>query len=134
MSKVSIIGAGYVGSTVAHWAMIAGGCQLVLLDVVDGLAKGKVLVNTTTVRLERGESSQLVGKLPKTTVHQGVRGAREAGKREKSLTPYRQGGVDLRGWVVKREERPPPPPQDAHREYGQFPTPSGISGQKYRIH
>lgn len=43
MSKVSIIGAGYVGSTVAHWAMIAGGCQIVLLDVVDGLARGKVL-------------------------------------------------------------------------------------------
>ncbi len=43
MSKVSIIGAGYVGSTVAHWAMISGGCQIVLLDVVDGLAKGKVL-------------------------------------------------------------------------------------------
>lgn len=43
MGKVSIIGAGYVGSTVAHWAMISGGCQIVLLDVVDGLAKGKVL-------------------------------------------------------------------------------------------
>ena len=43
MSKVSIIGAGFVGSTVAHWAMIAGGCQIVLVDVVDGLAKGKVL-------------------------------------------------------------------------------------------
>ncbi len=43
MSKVSIIGAGYVGSTVAHWAMISGNCQIVLLDVVDGLAKGKVL-------------------------------------------------------------------------------------------
>lgn len=43
MSKVSIIGAGFVGSTVAHWAMIAGGCEIVLLDVVDGLAKGKVL-------------------------------------------------------------------------------------------
>jgi malate dehydrogenase len=43
MSKVSIIGAGFVGSTVAHWAIIAGGCQIVLVDVVDGLAKGKVL-------------------------------------------------------------------------------------------
>ncbi len=43
MAKVSIIGAGYVGSTIAHWAMIAGGCQVVLLDVVDGLAQGKVL-------------------------------------------------------------------------------------------
>lgn len=43
MGKVSIIGAGYVGSTIAHWAMIAGGCQVVLLDVVEGLAQGKVL-------------------------------------------------------------------------------------------
>lgn len=43
MGKVSIIGAGYVGSTIAHWAMISGGCQVVLLDVVDGLAQGKVL-------------------------------------------------------------------------------------------
>ncbi len=43
MSKVSIIGAGFVGSTIAHWAMISGGCQVVLIDVVDGLAQGKVL-------------------------------------------------------------------------------------------
>ncbi len=43
MSKVSIIGAGFVGSTIAHWAMISGGCQVVLVDVVDGLAQGKVL-------------------------------------------------------------------------------------------
>ncbi|MCX7671652.1 MAG: malate dehydrogenase [Anaerolineae bacterium] len=43
MSKVSIIGAGYVGSTIAHWAMIAGGCQVVLVDIVEGLARGKVL-------------------------------------------------------------------------------------------
>lgn len=43
MGKVSIIGAGYVGSTIAHWAMIAGGCRVVLLDVVEGLAQGKVL-------------------------------------------------------------------------------------------
>jgi len=43
MSKVSIIGAGFVGSTIAHWALISGGCQVVLMDVVEGLAKGKVL-------------------------------------------------------------------------------------------
>ena len=43
MSKVSIVGAGFVGSTIAHWAMVSGGCQVVLMDVVDGLAKGKVL-------------------------------------------------------------------------------------------
>ncbi|OIO99061.1 MAG: malate dehydrogenase [Anaerolineae bacterium CG2_30_64_16] len=43
MSKVSIIGAGFVGSTIAHWALISGGCQVVLVDVVEGLARGKVL-------------------------------------------------------------------------------------------
>jgi malate dehydrogenase len=43
MSKVSIIGAGFVGSTIAHWAMIMGGCQVVLVDIVEGLAQGKVL-------------------------------------------------------------------------------------------
>jgi len=43
MSKVSIIGAGFVGSTIAHWALVAGDCQVVLVDVVEGLAQGKVL-------------------------------------------------------------------------------------------
>lgn len=43
MSKVSIIGAGFVGSTIAHWAMITGGCRVVLMDVVEGLAQGKIL-------------------------------------------------------------------------------------------
>jgi len=43
VSKVSIIGAGFVGSTIAHWAMVAGGFQVVLVDIVEGLAKGKVL-------------------------------------------------------------------------------------------
>src|SRR5512142_1881118 len=44
MSKVSVIGAGFVGSTIAHWAVVSGGCQIVVLqDVVEGLAKGKVL-------------------------------------------------------------------------------------------
>ena len=40
-AKVSIIGAGFVGSTIAHWAAIAGGFQVVLVDVVEGLAMGK---------------------------------------------------------------------------------------------
>ncbi len=33
MSKVSIIGAGFVGSTIAHWAMVSGGCQEVVLPM-----------------------------------------------------------------------------------------------------
>ena len=43
MARVSIIGAGFVGSTIAHWAMVAGGFQVVLVDIVEGLARGKVL-------------------------------------------------------------------------------------------
>jgi malate dehydrogenase len=43
VSKVSIIGAGFVGSTIAHWAMVAGGFRVVLVDIVEGLARGKVL-------------------------------------------------------------------------------------------
>lgn len=44
MTKVSIIGAGFVGSTIAHWAMMEGGCHtVVLMDIVEGLAKGKIL-------------------------------------------------------------------------------------------
>ncbi len=44
MTKVSIVGAGFVGSTIAHWAMVQGGChQVVLVDIVEGLAKGKIL-------------------------------------------------------------------------------------------
>ncbi len=44
MTKVSIVGAGFVGSTIAHWAMVQGGCHsVVLVDIADGLAKGKIL-------------------------------------------------------------------------------------------
>ncbi len=44
MTKVSIVGAGFVGSTIAHWAMVQGGCHtVVLVDIVEGLAKGKIL-------------------------------------------------------------------------------------------
>src|SRR5512143_1371445 len=44
MTKVSIVGAGFVGSTISHWAMVQGGChQVVLMDIVEGLAKGKIL-------------------------------------------------------------------------------------------
>jgi malate dehydrogenase len=43
VSRISIIGAGFVGSTIAHWALIAGGFQVILVDVVEGLAKGKIL-------------------------------------------------------------------------------------------
>lgn len=41
--KISVIGAGFVGSTCAHWAAAKGLGDVVLLDVNEGAAKGKAL-------------------------------------------------------------------------------------------
>ncbi len=41
--KISVIGAGFVGSTCAHWAASKELGDVVLLDVNDGAAKGKAL-------------------------------------------------------------------------------------------
>ncbi len=41
--KISIIGAGYVGSTCAHWLAQRQIADIVLLDIIDGLAAGKAL-------------------------------------------------------------------------------------------
>lgn len=43
MAKVSIIGAGFVGATLAHWLAIKNIEEIVLLDMAEGLAKGKAL-------------------------------------------------------------------------------------------
>lgn len=41
--KVTIIGAGNVGATAAHWAVVRGLGDVVLLDVVEGVPQGKAL-------------------------------------------------------------------------------------------
>jgi len=41
--KISIIGAGNVGATAAHWAAIRGLGDVVILDVVEGIPQGKAL-------------------------------------------------------------------------------------------
>ena len=41
--KIAVIGAGFVGSTAAHWAAAKELGDVVLLDVNDGAAKGKAL-------------------------------------------------------------------------------------------
>jgi malate dehydrogenase len=41
--KISVIGAGFVGSTCAHWAAAKELGDVVLLDINDGAAKGKAL-------------------------------------------------------------------------------------------
>ncbi len=42
-SKISIIGAGHVGATAAHWAALERLGDIVLIDIVEGLAAGKAL-------------------------------------------------------------------------------------------
>ena len=41
--KVSIIGAGFVGSTCAHWIASKELADVVLIDIFGGVAKGKAL-------------------------------------------------------------------------------------------
>ena len=43
MTKVSIIGAGMTGATTAHWLAERELCDLVLVDVVEGMPQGKGL-------------------------------------------------------------------------------------------
>ncbi|OGQ95395.1 MAG: malate dehydrogenase [Deltaproteobacteria bacterium RIFOXYD12_FULL_57_12] len=41
--KITIIGAGNVGATAAHWAVVRGLGDVVLLDVMEGIPQGKAL-------------------------------------------------------------------------------------------
>ncbi|HDH96558.1 MAG TPA: malate dehydrogenase [Proteobacteria bacterium] len=41
--KVTIVGAGNVGATLMHWLVARGICDIVLVDVVEGLPQGKAL-------------------------------------------------------------------------------------------
>ena len=41
--KISLIGAGQIGGTLAHMISLKGLADVILFDVADGLAKGKAL-------------------------------------------------------------------------------------------
>jgi malate dehydrogenase len=49
-AKISIIGAGNVGATAAHWAATRQLGDIVLVDIVEGLPQGKAL-DLTSVSL-----------------------------------------------------------------------------------
>ena len=51
--KISIIGAGATGATTAHWCAIKELGDIVLVDVVEGLAEGKALDLAQAAPLER---------------------------------------------------------------------------------
>ena len=42
-SKVTVVGAGNVGATCAHWIASHELADVVLIDILDGVAKGKAL-------------------------------------------------------------------------------------------
>ena len=50
--KVSIIGAGFVGSTAAHWLAVQGLFDVVLLDIAEGSAQGKALDLSQALAIE----------------------------------------------------------------------------------
>ncbi len=56
MTKVSIIGAGNVGATVAQYLASKNICDIVMLDINEGAAKGKALDLTQAVALTGGSA------------------------------------------------------------------------------
>ena len=54
-SKVTIVGAGNVGATCAHWIAGKELADVVLIDIVEGAAKGKAL-DLAEKRLDSGEN------------------------------------------------------------------------------
>jgi len=59
--KVTIIGAGNVGATTAHWLMARNICDVVLVDVVEGIPQGKALDLYEAAPVS-GASVQVVGE------------------------------------------------------------------------
>jgi len=59
-SKVSIIGAGNIGGTIAHWLAIKEVGEIVLVDIVEGLPQGKALDLQQSCFIE-GYSSDIKG-------------------------------------------------------------------------
>jgi malate dehydrogenase len=53
LPHVSVVGAGQVGATVAHLLALKGLANVVLIDVVEGLAKGKALDMSQSAPVER---------------------------------------------------------------------------------
>jgi malate dehydrogenase len=60
-NKISIIGAGHVGATAAHWAAIKRLGDIVLVDIVEGLPQGKGLDLLQAMPIEHLSGVNIVG-------------------------------------------------------------------------
>ena len=59
-AKITIVGAGNVGATTAHWAAAKELGDVVLIDIIEGLPQGKALDLAESAPLE-GFDCRLVG-------------------------------------------------------------------------
>src|ERR1022692_2714104 len=59
-NKVTIVGAGNVGATTAHWLAAKGLADIVLVDVVEGIPQGKALDLLEALPVE-GSDVQVTG-------------------------------------------------------------------------
>src|SRR3989338_7066150 len=71
LPQVTVVGAGQVGATVAHLLALKGLAHITLIDVVDGLAKGKALDMSQSAPVER-----FPGSVRGTTDYDAMAGAR----------------------------------------------------------
>ena len=53
--KISIVGAGNVGASCAHWIMAKELADVVLIDVVEGIPQGKALDLSQAIPIERSD-------------------------------------------------------------------------------
>ncbi len=60
-NKISIIGAGHVGATAAHWAAIKRLGDIVLVDIIEGLPQGKGLDLLQAMPIENLSGINIVG-------------------------------------------------------------------------
>src|ERR1700756_2059222 len=54
--KVSIVGSGNVGATAAHWMASKELCDVVLIDIVEGVPQGKALDLLEAMPIEKRDS------------------------------------------------------------------------------
>jgi malate dehydrogenase len=58
-NKVSIVGSGNVGATAAHWMAAKEMCDIVLIDIIDGVPQGKGLDLLEAMPIEKRDSCVL---------------------------------------------------------------------------
>ena len=59
-AKITIVGAGNVGATTAHWAVAKELGDVVLIDIIEGLPQGKALDLAESAQIGRASCRERV--------------------------------------------------------------------------